>query len=73
MTEPTTHSLLLTRITIERHIGADGADEVTAEFEDSNGDMPTLVEILGMLELTKDTAIRVGMHDCGEDDCGDDA
>lgn len=69
MTEPATQSLLITRIVIERHIDADGSDSVTAEFEDSNGDMPSLVEVLGMLELTKDSAIRASMHDCDEDDC----
>jgi len=70
MTEPDTASLLLTRITIERHLGDDG-DSVTAEFVDGQGDMPGLVEILGMLELAKDTAIRVAMGETGCD-CDDE-
>lgn len=73
MTEPDTASLLLTRIVIERRLGDDG-DSVTAEFADNNGDQPGLVEILGMLELTKDTAIRAAMGEAGCDceDCDDE-
>jgi hypothetical protein len=55
--------MLLTRIVIERRLSADGGDEIGVEFEDSNGDMPGLVEILGMLTMTQDTAIRMAMAD----------
>jgi hypothetical protein len=55
--------MLLTRIVIERRLSADGGDEIGVEFEDSNGDMPGLVEILGMLAMTQDTAIRMAMAD----------
>jgi hypothetical protein len=64
--------LLVTRIVIERHINGDGGDDVTAQFEDSNGDMPPLVEVLGMLTLTKDTAIRAAMGEMPEDDEDDE-
>jgi len=59
--------LLLTRIVIERRIGEDGEDTVTAEFVDGNGDTPRLVEILGMLSMTQDTAIRTSMGE-GEEE-----
>jgi hypothetical protein len=65
-------SLLVTRIVIERRIGADGEDDVMAAFEDSDGNMPGLVEILGMLELTKDTAVRAAMGDMPEEHDEDD-
>lgn len=68
MTEPTTDKLLVTRVILERHIGADGYDEVTAEFTDGNGGEPRLVEILGMLEVAKATALMGGDCDCDEDD-----
>jgi len=71
MSEADTASLLLTRIVIERHLGDDG-DSITASFEDSQGDMPGLVEILGMLELTKDTAVQAAMGLMDDDDDEDD-
>lgn len=72
MTEDDT-GLLLTRIVIERRIGDDGEDAVSAEFTDAHGEMPTIVEILGLLSLSKDTAIRAAMgeSDCDCDDCAD--
>lgn len=60
--------ILLTRIVLERHMSADGRDHVTAEFRDGEGDTPRLVEILGLLDLSKDTAIRA----CLDGDTGDD-
>lgn len=53
--------LLLTRITIERRLMPDGSDQVRAKFEDQQGDIPPLVEILGMLAMTNDTALRQAM------------
>lgn len=61
--------LLLTRIVIERRLMDDGSDQVLASFEDSDGEMPGLVEVLGMLAMTNDTAIRAAM---GEDDDEDE-
>lgn len=73
MTQPATDGLLLTRIVIERHINSNGGDDVSAEFEDSDGEMPGLVEILGMLELTKDTAVRACMGEMPDEDAEVDA
>jgi hypothetical protein len=64
--------LLLTRITIERRLMADGSDQVLANFEDRDGDMPPLVEVLGMLAITNDTALRVAMGEAPDDDSEDD-
>ncbi len=58
------------RIQIERLMMPDGDDIVSAQFDDGDdeGDMPALVELLGMLELAKDTAIRLAMGgDCDHD------
>ena len=55
--------ILLTRITIERRLMNDGSDQVLAQFEGSDSEMPGLVEILGMLAMTNDTAFRVAMGD----------
>ena len=60
--------LLLTRITIERRLTAEGGDEVNASFEDSDGEMPPLVEVLGMLAMTTDTALRAAMGEIPGDE-----
>lgn len=52
--------VLLARIVIERRLTHDG-DEINASFEDGEGETPPLVEILGMLAMTNDTAIRLAM------------
>lgn len=67
MTKPKPNLALVT-ITIHRVFTEDGGDQVWAEFADRDGEMPPLVEILGMLELTKDTAIRACMEDNEEDE-----
>ncbi len=64
---PDDNGVLLTRITIERRLIGD-TDQVFAHFEDSRGDTPPLLELLGMLSLTKDTAIREAMGEASGDD-----
>ena len=50
----------VTTITITRHLNSDGRDTVAHRVDGDNG----LTMLLGMLELTKDTVIRVAMgHD----------
>lgn len=48
---------LLARIVIERRL-IDDTDQIFAEFTDGDGETPPLVEILGMLTMTVDTAIK---------------
>ena len=59
---------VLYRITIEMVLDGSGDQVVQAQFEDVQDPdvgMPPIVPLLGMLELTKDTAIKVsaGEHD----------
>ena len=49
----------VTTITITRYLSSDGRDTVAHRVDGDNG----LTMILGMLELTKDTVIRVAMGD----------
>jgi len=72
MSEHDTEGVWLSRVTIERRLGDDGSDQVVAEFQDRDGNMPPLVEVLGMLALTTDTAIRQAMGEVPEDDDEDD-
>ena len=67
MTEPATETILATRIILERRIGADGYDEVTSEFIDGAGGKPRLVEILGMLEVAKASALMGDACDCDDE------
>jgi limonene-1,2-epoxide hydrolase len=64
--------IVTTRIQIHRVL-LDGADVVTAEFDDGtdDGEAPGLVELLGMLEVAKATALDLATHDgcdCEEDE-----
>jgi hypothetical protein len=63
--------LWLTRITIERRLTNDG-DNIEAAFEDRDGNMPPLYEVLGMLTLTQDTAIRRAMSEVPDEDDDED-
>jgi hypothetical protein len=67
MSEPMP-DFVLYRITIEMVLDENGDQTVNSKFEDlqepDDGTMPPLVQMLGMIELTKDTAIRISM---GED------
>lgn len=65
--EDQAEGMLVAEIHIQRWIGKDGSDGVVASFSDNNGGTPTLVETLGMLELTKDTAIRIAMNEDEEE------
>jgi hypothetical protein len=67
VTTPDTTSMLITRVVLERRLGLDGSEQFTAQFTDGNGDEPSLVESLGMLELAKASAL-MGDCDCDEDD-----
>ena len=62
--------LLLARIRIERRMMPDGADLVIAEFDDGHdeGETPAAVELLGMLEMTKDSVLHGGIYDEDDDD-----
>lgn len=53
------------RIRIERRVMPDGQDVVAAEFDDGhdNGEVPAAVELLGMLEMTKDTVLKGTLWD----------
>lgn len=55
---------ILTRIEIVRMIDSEGNDTVRWACADGAGeDNVTLVEVLGLLEMTKDTAVREYMGD----------
>lgn len=71
MTTPDTAGLLVTRIVVERHLNADGKPVFSADFIDAGGGFPDLIELLGMLDLARDTAIRFAMLD-SDCDCEDD-
>ncbi len=71
MTEDDDEGLWLTRITIERRLTNDG-DSIEAAFEDRDGNMPPLYEVLGMLALTQDTAIRQAMGEVPDEDDDED-
>lgn len=66
----TDQGVTVARIQIHRLITSHGDDVITAQFDDGHdeGDVPALVELLGMLELAKDTAIRAAMGECDHDD-----
>jgi hypothetical protein len=49
--------LVVCRIILERRLVGD-TDRVVTTFENADGDMPPLVEILGMLSFAKLTALR---------------
>ena len=57
MPESDTSTFLVTRVVIERHLTPDG-DQYSFEFTDGNDGEPALVEVLGMCDLAKATAIQ---------------
>lgn len=61
--------LEVARIVITRTLTLDGDDVVEVEALDGDGDQLRLVETLGLLSLSKDTAIRMAMAE--DDDDGD--
>lgn len=66
MSEPMA-DVVLYRVTIEMVLDGNGGQTVNSRFEDlqdpDSDAMPPIVPMLGMLELTKDTAIRISMGD----------
>ena len=61
MTEP--EDILLSQIVIQRVLAAQGDsdDIVTVEAHTPSGDLPPLIELLGMLRMAEDTLIREAM------------
>ena len=57
--------MVVARIRIERRMMPDGGDVVIAEFDSGHedGDTPASVELLGMLEMTKDSVLHGGIYD----------
>lgn len=58
----------MTTITITREITPDGRDVIGTTFADGQGETPPLVEVLGMLRMAEDTAIRDSMGEVPGDD-----
>jgi hypothetical protein len=60
--------MVVARIRITRRMMSDGGDLVIAEFDDGrdDGETPAAVELLGMLEMTKDTVLHAGIY--GDED-----
>lgn len=55
--------MLLSRIVIERYLTEEGRDLVDYEAADATGGDLSIVEILGLLEFTKDTALHTAAED----------
>jgi hypothetical protein len=62
------NQLVATEITIQRVIDDEGNDQVWVSAEDANGDMPPLIEMLGMIEMARDTAYEMAMNPEGGED-----
>ena len=62
--------MVVARIRIERRMMPDGGDLVMAEFDDGHdeGETPAAVELLGMLEMTKDSVLHGGIYDDEDDE-----
>ncbi len=62
--------MVVARISIERRMMPDGSDLVMAQFDDGHDDggTPAAVELLGMLEMTKDTVLHAGIYGDEDDD-----
>jgi hypothetical protein len=71
-TEPDDEGIWVVRIAIERRLHDDGTDNTWTQFEDRDGNMPPLVEILGLLRLAEDTAIRQAMGEIPDDEDDDE-
>ena len=70
MIDPESGGRVVARIVIERVMLVDGNDQVHALFsdgDDENGETPAATELLGMLEMTKDTVLHGGIYDEDED------
>lgn len=66
--EPPEPVTVLARIEILRYFTEAGEDQIGVSALDNGGDQLALVDALGLLELAKDTCIRVAMaYDDDED------
>ena len=68
VTTPDTSSLLVTHMVLKHKIDTNGESEFTAEFSNATGGEPSIVEILGMLELAKASALMGDGCDCTDVD-----
>lgn len=70
MTDPDDEGMVVARIRIQRRMMPDGSDVVIAEFDDGHddGETPASVELLGMLEMTKDSVLHGGIYDSDDED-----
>jgi hypothetical protein len=66
VTDDAAPGLLVARITIERRILPDGEDQMSFDFDDGNGETPRLIDIIGLLGVANDVALRG--CDCDEED-----
>jgi hypothetical protein len=66
----TDDAVTVARICIERLMLSDGADVVTAQFDDGHdgGQTPRTVELLGMLGLAKEIVLAEAMCDHDEEE-----
>jgi hypothetical protein len=71
MSDEDDDTLLVASITIERRLDSDGEDGLWTAFLDGQGDRLPLIEVLGMLRLAEDTAIREAMGETPEDEDDD--
>ena len=62
----------ITRITITRVLDDDGGDNVNVEAGDQNNELPGLIEMLGMLDLARDTVYKMASGELDEDDDAED-
>lgn len=62
----------ITNITIRRILTEEGADNVTVEASDQNNELPGLIEMLGMLDLARDTVFKMAMGEVDEDEDSED-
>lgn len=60
-------TVVLARLTIERQLWPDGRDVINYYAEDSGGERPPLLEQLGMLTMSIDTAKEMAMGGDGDD------
>jgi len=62
--------MVVARISIQRRMMPDGGDLVIAEFDDGHedGEIPAAVELLGMLEMTKNSLLHGGLYNDEDDD-----
>ena len=60
--------MVVTTIKVWRTLTPDGDDYITVSAEDSQGELPTLVEMLGMLDMARDTAYHLARGEEDEDE-----